>query len=324
MFVLTADITIGGKRFTRVNEVEIESSAKVLEDTARIVIPTTARMERQGDIVTEVETAKVFAVGDEVEIKLGYDGNLRQEFRGFVSKIKPGTPLEIECVDAVWLLRRKNLSKSFRTTTLKALLTFILDGTGITVQGEIPGIEFKKFYLKNVTAANALQKIKDEYGLVIFLKNFNQLHVGLKSYTDNVSVRYGLGQNVIDNDLEWVSEEDTRIKIKAVHVRPNNTRIEKEYGDADGELRTLYFYDIDAGESLETLAKQEASKYKYTGFKGGLNTFLLPNVEVGNVAVLSDPDYSERAGRYLVDKVVTTYGTDGARRNVKLGLKVTV
>jgi hypothetical protein len=323
MFVLNADITISGKRFTRVAEVEIQSS-KVLEDTARIVLPTTALLERQGAVVSEVETAKQFAVGDLVVINLGYNGTLREEFRGYVSKIKPTTPVEIECVDAVWLLRRKNLSKSFRTTTLKALLAFIVDGTGITLKGEIPGIDFKKFYLRNVTAAHALQKLKDEYGLTLFLKNFNELHVGLTSYTDNVHVRYSLGQNVIDNSLEWVNEDDTRIRIKAVHVRPNNTKIEKEYGDADGELRTLYFYDIDAGESLEKLAKQEALKYKYAGFKGSLNTFLLPNVQVGNVAVMSDPDYSERAGSYLIDKVVTTFGTNGARRAVSLGLKVTV
>lgn len=328
MFVLNADIQVisNGKTlsFTRVNEIEIESSAKVLEDTARIVLPTTARLERQGEFISEVETAKQFSVGDQIAIQLGYNGELREEFYGFISKIKPGTPLEIECVDAVWLLRRKNLNKSFRTVQLDELLLYIIEGTGIQLIGEIPTINFKKFYLKNVTAAFALQKLKEDYGLTIYLKNFTDLHVGLTSYTDNVQVKYSLGVNVIDNDLEWVNEEDTRIKIKAVHVRANNTKIEKEYGDADGELRTIYFYDIDAGESLEKLAKLEAEKYKYSGYKGGISTFLLPSVEVGNVAVLTDPDYTERAGSYLVDKVVTTYGTNGAKRKIELGLKVTV
>ncbi len=326
MYVLSADIRIitktGTLKFTRVNEVQIVSSAKVLEDTATIKIPTTARLERSGDFISEVETAKVFAVGDQVSIKVGYDGNLVEEFRGYVAKINPATPLEIECVDAVWLLRRKNCKASFKNTTLKALLNFILEGTGVAVKGDIPSISFNVFYLKNVTAASALQKLKDEYGLTMYLKNFTELHVGITSFTDNVVVKYGLGQNVIDNDLEWVNEDDTRIKIKAIHIRKNNTKVEKETGDADGELRTLYFYNLESGADLEKMALAEIRKYKYSGYKGGLTTFLLPAVNVGNVARLTDPLYADRAGNYLVDKVETTYGTGGARRKVSLGLKV--
>lgn len=322
MYVLTAQIEIAGKKFTRVNLVEIESSAKVLEDTARIRIPATARLERESEFVTEVETAKAFQAGDPVVIRLGYNGNLREEFRGYVTRVKPGQPLEIECVDATWTLRRKNLQASFKATTLKALLQYIVEGTGISLKGEIPGINFTHFYLKNVTAASALQKIKADYGLTMYLKNFNELHVGLASYTDNFTVVYGLGENVIEHDLEWVDETDTRLKVRAIHVRKNNTKVQKEVGDADGELRTLYFYDLDNESQLGTLALQEVKKYKYTGYKGGFTAFLLPNVQVGNVARLRDPQFAERAGDYLVDKVVTSFGTDGARREIELGIKV--
>lgn len=322
MFVLTAQIEIAGKKFSRVNLVEIESSAKVLEDTALIRMPTTARLERQGEFISEVETRKEFKVGDSVAIRLGYNGNLKEEFRGFVSKIKPGTPLEIECVDATWTLRRKNLKASFKNTTLKALLEHILQGTDIELQGEVPGINFKHFYFKNVSAASAIQQLKDDYGLAMYLKNFNQLYVGLTSATDNVTVVYGLGENIIENDLEWVNEDDTAIKVKAVHIRADNTKIEKQYGDEDGELRTLFFYDLDNGADLEKMALAEAAKYKYNGYKGGFTTFLLPYAEVGNVARLRDKQFSERDGDYLIDKVVTTFGTEGARRKIELGIKV--
>jgi hypothetical protein len=326
MYVLNADIQVltakGTIKFTRVNEVEIESSAKVLEDTALIKIPTTARLERQGEFISEVETAKAFKVGDEIAINLGYDGNLKEEFYGFISKIRPGTPLEIECVDAVWLLRRKNLKESFKNVDLATLLEAIVQGTKIELRGEIPGIQFKNFSFRNVTAALALQELKDDYGLTLYLKNFNQLHVGLTSATDNVRVIYGFGENVIENDLEWASEDDTRIRVKAVHIRANNTKVEKEFGDADGELRTLYFYDLEREADLEKMALAEATKYKYRGYRGGLTTFLLPYVEVGNVARLRDNQFAERDGDYLVDKVVTTFGTSGARRKIELGIKV--
>lgn len=321
MYALTAEITIAGKKFTRVNEVEIESSAKVLEDTCKIKLPATARMTRAGEFISEVETAKEFKVGDAVSVKLGYNDELREEFAGFVSKIKPGLPVEIECVNAVWLLRRKNLKASFKTATLKSLIEHILEGTGIKVAGEMPGITFKNFYFKNVTAAYALQKLKDDYGLILYL-NGNTLRVGLISFTDKVLVKYGLGENVIENDLEWIDEKDTRLKIKVVHWRKNNTKVEKEFGDADGEVRTVFFYDLDRESDLEMLAKAKAAKFKYSGFKGGVTAFLVPNAEVGNVARLRDPQFSERAGDYLVDKVTTTFGTNGARRKVELGIKV--
>lgn len=321
MYVLTADIKIAGKKFTRVNSVKIESSAKVLEDTATIIIPATARMERAGQFVSEVETAKAFEVGDPVFIMLGYDGDLKVEFRGFVSKIKPGTPLEIECIDSTWLLRRKNCKGSFKNTTLKKLLEFILNDTGITLEGEIPGIEFKTYYLKNVTAASAIQELKERYGLTLYMAG-TKLRVGLTSFTDKVVVKYGLGENVIENDLEWVNEDDTRIKVKAVHIKKDNTKIEKTYGDEDGELRTVYFYDLDKGADLEKMAVAEAGKYKFTGYDGGFTTFLLPYAQVGNVARINDKQFGERAGDYLIDKVTTTYGTNGARRKIELGIKL--
>lgn len=320
MYVLSSYIKIAGNRFTRVNEVKVESSAKVIEDRATIKIPATARLVREGAFVSEVETAKYFKVGDPVFIALGYDTVLIEEFSGYVSAIKPGTPVEVECVDETWVLRRKNLSQSFKNTTLKKLLEYIVSGTGIKLEGEIPGIDFKTYYLRNVSAASALQELKERYGLTLYLKG-KTLRVGLISFNDDTIVKYGLGQNVIENDLEWVDEDDTRIKIKAILVKQDNTKIEKTYGDSDGELRTLYFYNV-SESNLQNLALAEAKKYKYAGYKGGLKTFLVPNVAVGNVARISDPQFKDRAGDYLVDKVTTTFGTQGARRKIELGLKL--
>lgn len=321
MFVLSSEIEIAGRRFTRVNHVEIVKSRKVLEDTATIRLPATARLVRTGDFISEVETAKVFNVGDPVKIRLGYDGNLRTEFEGYVKKIKPGMPLEIECEDAVWVLKRKNMKEAFKNTDLGTILESIVQGTPISLVGEIPAIRFKEFYMRNVSAAAALQKIKDEYGLTVFLKN-NELRVGLREENDGTVVKYEVGTNVIETDLEWKSEADTRLKIRAIHWRKNNTKLTVEAGDADGELRTLYFYDIEDESQLKKLAEQEAKKYRFTGYDGGFTAFLVPVAEQGNVARLRDPNFGERAGDYLIDKVTTTFGVDGARRKIELGLKV--
>lgn len=322
MFVLGAEITIGGIRFKRVNSVEIESDMRRLEDVATIKIPTTALLTKTGDFATEVETAKTFAVGDEVIIKKGYDGDLREEFHGYVSKIRPNTPLEIECVDATWLLRRINLQKGFQNVTLRELLDFILSGTGITLEGEPPTINFKQFYFRNVSAAKALQKLKDEYGLVMYFKSFKKLFVGISSDNDGATVKYRFGQNVIDQNLEWESEEDVKMSVKAINIRKDNTKVEKEVGDAEGEKRTIFLYDLQNESDLERLALEELKKYRFTGYKGSFKTFLLPVCRVGNVADIVDPNFPERGGKYLIEKITVSYGEGGGRRKVTPGLKV--
>jgi hypothetical protein len=322
MFLLGAEITIGGKRFTRVNAVEIEDDFRKLETTATIKMPTTARLLRSGEFISEVETAKAFSVGDEVVVKCGYDGELNEEFHGFVRKIRPTTPLEIECEDATWLLKRKNLQASFKATTLKKMLEFILKDTGITLEAEPPVINFTHFYFRNVSAAKALQKLKDEYGLTMYFKSFKKLFVGISSDDDGTVVKYRFGVNVIDHDLTWENEKDVRLRIKAVNVKPDNTQVEAPVGDEDGELRTLFFYDLESKAELETRAKEEMRKYRYSGYRGSLTAFLRPVCRVGNVVQIQDPDFPERDGKYLVEKLTVTYGEGGGRRKVIPGLKV--
>ena len=322
MFELSAEIKIADKVFNRVNHVEVVEDSRALENRAMVKIPTTARMERAGEFVSEVETAKEFKVGDEIEILLGYDGGLQVEFHGYVSKIHPSTPLRIECEDAVYLLKRKNLKASFRKTGLTSLLEYILDGTGIDLAGEPPGISFTHFYLDDVSAAKALQDLRKEYGLTIYFKSINELFVGIASDRDGVEVKYRMGQNVISSNLEWVDEADVKLQIEAVYVLPNNTQVKEPVGDKDGEKRTLFFYDLDDPTDLKRRAEEEIRKYKYSGYRGSIKTFLLPRVKIAQVAQVEDGDFPERDGDYLVEKVTTTFGTNGARRKVELGLKL--
>ena len=58
LYVLTCEITIAGAKFRRVNEVEIESSTKVLEDTATIKMPMTGRFTLRNE-TTEIGRAHV-------------------------------------------------------------------------------------------------------------------------------------------------------------------------------------------------------------------------------------------------------------------------
>ncbi|MEO0337581.1 MAG: hypothetical protein AAF242_00045 [Bacteroidota bacterium] len=322
MFRLDSDIRINGIQFSRVESIKIEKDASRIDNVCTIKIPTTARIERGGEVITEIETSKVFKSGDEVSISIGYDGNLREEFRGFVRKVHPKTPLEIECDDEIYLLRRKNLKASFKNTTLKSLLEFIVKHTGIRLSENIPVINFDVFYFKNISAARALQKIKDEYGLTIYFRDWMELYVGVYNDNDGVQVKFSTDVNINRQQLEWVTEDDVRLKIKAINVRKNNTKQEIEFGDEDGEIRTIYFYNLSSKEDLRTKAKQELERIKYEGYRGSITTFLLPVADVGNIAIYQDADFPERSGRYLIDSSIITYSRDGGRRKIKLGVKI--
>jgi hypothetical protein len=138
-------------------------------------------------------------------------------------------------------------------------------------------------------------------------------------------VKYSLAWNVIEHDLKFRDESDTDLKVKAIGIKPDNTRVEVEVGDKNGAQRTIHSYTVYDKAGLEKFAREEMQKMKFTGFEGTLTTFLYPYAEPLMTADLKDPQYGERrAGLYVVDSVLTEFGTQGARREVELGKKVSV
>lgn len=323
MYVIGIEANIAGKRFSRIISLKVETDFKRIGTTAVLELPTSARLTRAGEFISEVETAKQFHVGDPVVISAGYNGDLVEEFRGYVRRISPAIPLKLELEDEVYHLRRKNLQKSWRKTTLKEVLEFVLEGTDVELVGEVPAINFTKYYLKNVSAALALQKLKDKYGLIIYFREPGKLFVGLTSDTDLQVVKYTIGRNVVDHDLEWLAEDDVNIRVKAILIAKNGSQTDVEVGDPEGELRTLHFYDLADEQSLKERAQEELLKFKREGYKGSLRGYLVPVCRVGNTVRLNDETYdNNNEGDYLAEKVVTTIDDSGARRRVKVGLKV--
>lgn len=162
MYVLTCDIRIGGKRFSAVNGVSVKRSVYALGATATIKVPVTAVL-RQADLpATRVETAQAVAVGDRVEIRLGYDGRNRLEFRGYVKALNLRTPLEIVCEDEFWQCRRRNITAS-GTTTLAALLK----KCGLEV-GYAETLTLQNYAVPDKSVSSVLADLTKRYGLAVF------------------------------------------------------------------------------------------------------------------------------------------------------------
>lgn len=306
---------------------KVKRSIFLLCDTAVISLPLSAYLFNQtSQQMQKVAFAEQFKPGDKVVIKAGYNGKLYTEFVGFVRRLNLKSPLEIECEDWTYPLRSINIKRSWRAVKLKDLLGYLADQCGFTLSSHIVDITIVNFVANNCTALFILQELKDKYGLTIYFNQDNTLFAGL-AYTEgvNTSVKLVIGKNVKKaDDLKYQNADDVKLRVKAISLDENGSKIEAEIGTKDGELRTLHFYDINSKAELEKLAKTELERYKYSGYRGKINCLLAPYFQPGEAAELVDPDFTVRGGRYFIEDTTMTYGMNGATRTGTLGIKLNV
>lgn len=317
MYTLCSEINIGGKSFGGVYEVKVAASIHTPGATAVLKVPVTAVLRQKNQISTVRETAQMIKVGEPVVIRLGYDGKMNEEFRGYVRKLNYRTPLEIECEDAFFLTRQRGVVLSG-----SMLLRECLEKCGLPV-GYAVDLKLRNFVVNDKPVSWVLGKLKTDYGLNVFFDGDGRVVAGRAFDRVGKEVKYRLRYNVIgDDDLKYLSAENVRLKVKAVCFRKDGEKKTAEAGVENGVTKTLHFYDVEDSTDLHTLAEQELKRYSRDGYEGKIETFLFPYASPGMLAVVEDPAYPERDGRYYIEGVETTYGRNGARRRVSMGIKM--
>lgn len=312
---------IGNYVFNSIHDVEITKSTEELVDTCILKMPTKFKIRETGEAKFIEEAIKP---GDKVEVTLAYDGKFEKvEFVGFVSKVSPKIPLEIHCEDAIWHLRRKNINKAFGKTTLKEILQEVVKDTEIKLSEKVPDVLIDKFIIQNANGAQVLQKLKVDFALSVYLDDGGNLYAGLEQMNNiNQVAVYDLNYNLVSNDLEFKTAEEKKLKIRYTYVDKQNKKKQVEVGDQDGELRTFTTSVISDEKKLKEMAEAELKKNKYAGFEGSVKSFLMPYATRGMAAEIRDKEHKNREGKYFIKKVITTFGTDGARRAVTIGNKL--
>ncbi len=318
MFILEGKAKIGDYTFNAVHDIEITKSVEDMGDTAIIKLPTRFKVKQNGE---QKYTETAIKVGDPVTITLGYEGKYSGvEFTGYVKKINPKIPLEIHCEDAIWLLRRKSIKKTWEKTTMKEILHEVVKDTPVQLADRIPSIQLDKWIIQNANGAQVLESLKKDLLMSIFITDEGKLYCGLQQLTNiGQTVVYDLNFNLVENNLEFKSKEDRKIKIKYTYIDKENKRQSIEVGDPDGEQREYHTSVISDMKKLEEMAKAEIEKLKYDGFDGDVTSFLIPYATRGMKAKFIDSEHPNREGNYFIKKVVTTFGTGGARRKVTIG-----
>ena len=326
MLRLSSDITIGRATFNFVNEVEVVSTWENLTDTAKIILPNNIRPKVDGNVSYEITAgdSPIWKRGDSVVLNLGYDDNNAQIFKGRITKITPNKPLEFQCEDEMYILKQASVKYSTEKATLKSLMAAIVPSN---IKVETEDITLGKFIVTNASVAEVLDYLRKKFGLSSYFLPSGNLYVGF-AYKDVNKITTGnlaefiFQKNIIDaSNLDFIRDDDTRFKVTAINIKPDNTRKKIEVGDSLGEQRTLYFYDVTDAE-LTTLANESLQKMKYEGFTGSFVTFLQPTVRHGEAIRITDPLIPDRNGVYLVRKVVTRFGVEGGRQEITLDRKI--
>lgn len=253
--------------------------------------------------------------GDEVRITMGYDGNLDDvDFLGFATRVGADVPIVIECRDGLWKLLQEPFNRAYKQCHVPTLVRDLV-GDAFQVQAmdaTVGPVRFEK-----AKKADAFKALKDEFGLVTYLKR-GTVFCGVLFAAEAGSSTYRLEQNVKGSDLKYRTADEVSLKVSAKSIQKDGSKLEVEVGDPDGEARTLNYYGITSEAELKKLATADLEKFKYDGYEGSFKGFGVPFTQFGDKVQLLSSDHPERDGEYLAEAVTVTFGPDGLQRDIKL------
>ncbi|MDR1737977.1 MAG: hypothetical protein LBR66_04055 [Candidatus Symbiothrix sp.] len=315
MYELGYEIKIGSYRLAMLESVKIAKSVLNLADTATVVCPAST----YNDAISVRDKIKK---GDAVAIRLGYDGQLETEFKGYLNAIQTeDNSITLDCIDELYRLKKTVANKEYKDTTLNAILHDLMKqvSSEYTIESNYE-VGYDRFTVFNQTMYDVLQKIQDDTKANIFFRE-KTLHIS-EPYKDETgkTVIYDTRVNIETSDLKYVSKEDKKVKIEVEMTKPDGKKEKRSFGADGGEVVKKTVSGI-SESGLSSVAQNEYNLWNYDGFEGGFTGWLVPQCQPGDTVELRDTDGS-RTGRYYVTGVEVEFSASGGKRKVTLGRKV--
>lgn len=338
MFVLNSEITIGKVRFTGVLEVVIRKSVYSIAETATIKIPAIASLLKAGNASPElINTAAAFKEGERVNIRLGYNGLLQDEFSGFVKKLTPGMPMQIDCEGYSWLLRRNRPALKGKDSKLKTIVAAAVANLkgheNITVKCD-EDLEFSGMASGNMSGfdvINYISKYTDE-NITFFFSDPKTIWCGRfyaaamkgRSFNNAEVVKYRIGYNTPRaNNLQQHSIDTepgivtySRRTIDGIRIAHTASGV-----GTNAVVHAAVLNHVKDSFGMKLLAEERVRQHTYEGYEGKLTAFLQPYVMPGNKVHVSDALNAKMDGTYVVESTEVIFGIKGARRKVELGVR---
>lgn len=322
---VTCNITIGDYTFVGANNVTIESSWELLTDTLKVTLPR--KVEWQGQALATGNTP-ILKRGMNVMISLGYDDKNEAVYQGFVVDISAKIPVEVTCEDAFWQLKKGEFTRSYRSVTLSQLLKDLFKGYDIDYK-VVAERQLGAFKISKATPAKVLDYLRENYHIKFFFRN-GIFYAGLAIVADLQRTHEFFFEPhekatefsyIIDNDLIFKIKDDVRLQLKGIIKQAKGKDKTVIVGDADGEVRTFNYTTGRSESEVKKELNEHLERLKYTGYRGTMTVFGIPQVQHGDLVKLYDPKYPERDGRYLVKKVTRNYGVNGSTQTLEIEKK---
>jgi len=297
----------------RVGSCKIESSWSSLTDTAEITLPRNVPDFSNG-------VRNLIHRGDPVTINFGYNGDLVEEFTGYVVEVSSTIPITIRCEDEMFMLKKIKVNKSYANVNLKTLISDIVPGYIV----DVADITLGAVRLEKTTAAMTLQLLRDKQ-IQSYFKG-KTLVVG-KIYTDDSNiplVKFAFNRNIISNsNLKFTRAEDMDLRVTAVSYLPGGKTLKFSVGDETGTESEIAHWNITDINKLKELAQQDYDKMNVDGYTGSFTAWAIPVIRHGQKAELTNDLSPDENGTFYCDKTVLTLSDSPyLHREITIGRRV--
>jgi hypothetical protein len=328
MLILICNISIGPYKLNTVSEVRVRSTVKEQTDTAEIELPK--KIFESLTKATGKNLDEVFMVGMPVTIQLGYrnltvdpQDQLVTEFEGYINKVNPNIPFQIQCEDEMWKLKRLAVRpKVFAKADVKAILEYACPGYKLDVRDVQAGTNFV-IGTQHDTAAKVLKLLEERTGFKTFFRRIKgEKYLTFGNYYGSTLLpktakAVDLRKMVASYDLRKL--EDQPVRIRAISMQPRGKALRATFtGDLSGRVLTLKVPGMTQSQ-LEAEARRMYSDAKLRKLEGNIEAFGLPYVQHGEILQLLNSGYTLQNDRYFVEGMEITFGGGGYRRNMTLG-----
>lgn len=253
-----------------VNHVEINSSWKNLTDTCKLIFPKNLYVQTANGLVAwqgkdfygDNGQDPIMLRGDKISVYLGYNyqptqggdyvDQLNLEFQGYITKVNPKIPMEIECEDNMWLLKQAqcpNMVFSASKYNVQSILQYLLNNSSLNTgntyisntiltelakvnvidgfgANETIAVNVGDFRTQNETIAKVLDRLRKDYKLECFFRGYDLYACGVvynpdlyfNSQNQIFSTAYDFQNNILTSNMNYVRKDDLRLGIKAYSV----------------------------------------------------------------------------------------------------------
>lgn len=306
-------------RLETVAAVDIETSVENLADTATITLPE-AVMNSVLNIGDKVKR------GSEVIIQIGYDGDLKTEFVGFVQNVPTNdSSLKIVCEDALFLFRFGVKDVELKPTSMTKIAQLLINQVdpSFTLICDYD-IAYEKFVIHQATAYDVLKKLADETKANIYFNTERkELHIHAPYIEKGGEVTYSMQHNVEKSSLEYKMKVDRKVEVTVERTNLNGKVESFTTGNTGGDKITLKVGSV-SNFDMKKIADAELIRRSADGYEGSIDAWAVPFVQPTYTAKVIDEDYPEKTGKYYVVAVTTSMSESGVKRTVKLGVKLSV